>query len=145
MKPQLRGRFEAPGRPPAFPSVLDRTYNQKSEMMHMTEQKAQNEPVPKLQLTQPLQFQKTSHKNQYSTGRAGIGTNINSTAVSVDNTATEGSKTWQMASLDQNRGMGIKVCGTPPMNQKKKVGAEELTIESPNRTNATSDIMFASE
>ena len=95
MKPQLRGRFEANGRPPAFPSVLDRSYHQKSEMMSMTDQKQKDhEPIPKLQLTQPLQFQKTSRKNEYSTGRAGIGTNINSTAVSVDHTGTENSNPW---------------------------------------------------
>lgn len=48
MKPKLRGRFEANGMPPTFPSVLDRTYHQKSEMMSMTDQKKGCEPVPKL-------------------------------------------------------------------------------------------------
>ena len=48
MKQQLKGRFEANGRPPAFPSVLDRTYHQKSEMMSMTDQKKGCEHVPKL-------------------------------------------------------------------------------------------------
>ena len=48
MKPHLRGKFEAQGRPPAFPSVLDRNYHQKSEMMSMTDQNRKEYEVPKL-------------------------------------------------------------------------------------------------
>ena len=102
MKPHLRGMFEASGRPPAFPSVLDRNYHQKSEMMNSTEQK-DKEHIPKLILTQPLQFQKTRRTHNESTGRGGI-VSINSTAASVDNnllTAEEERKNhWQAASLD---------------------------------------------
>ena len=52
-------------------------------------------------MTQPLQFQKT-RKNDYSTGRGGIATNINSTAVSVDNTECSNNP-WQVQSEGEQK------------------------------------------
>jgi len=42
LKPQLRNKFDAMKKPPTFPSVLDRSYNQRSDMLSMTEQKVKD-------------------------------------------------------------------------------------------------------
>ena len=81
LKPQLKNKFDAMKKPPTFPSVLDRSYNQRSDMLSMTEQKVKDQnlkdSIPKLQLTQPI-------GNTYNTSRAGNATIINSTTASFD-------------------------------------------------------------
>ena len=37
LKTQLKNKFDAMKKPPTFPSVLDRSYNQRSDMLSMTE------------------------------------------------------------------------------------------------------------
>ena len=130
MKPHLRGRFEA--KPvPAFPSVLTGSLRQKSDC----DQKVNG--VPKLMLTQPLQFQKARKQYNDSSNRAA---QLNSTtANSVENSLlnTGDDKRWQVISMEPNN--AIHVCETPDAKQKRGIGAIDMDGVAEN------DIMFTSK